>query len=175
MIKKRRQFVGGFTLVELMVALLVSSVILSAVAALAYATSSAKEATDDMGREQAQLRQVSMRVTDLIKSSNRVYRGAFGMNYAYEWGTRLCHDLNADGDYNDAGETVWIYCYNNTIRVYRSAETSPEIYTQCTNPTFEYGWKDGRPRTVAIWFDMNENGQTQRHSINAHLRVSDDY
>ena len=165
----------GFTLVELLVALMVASVVLSAVAALAYATSSAKEATDDMGREQAQLRQVSMRLTDLIKQSNRLYRSGGGMNYAFEWGTRLCYDLNADGDYLDDDEMVWIYRDNNSIRVYRSTESTPEIYTQCTNPTFEYGWKDGRPRTVAIWFDMDDNGQTQRHSINATLRVSDDY
>ena len=172
---KRNTKKSGFTLVELMVALLVSSVILSAVATLAYATSSAKEAMDDMGREQAQLRQVSMRLTDLVKRSNRIYQTGFGTNYAFEWGTRLCHDLNADGDYTDVDEMIWIYRYGNSIRVYRSTETSPEIYTQCTNPTFEYGWEDGRPRTVAIWFDMNANGQTQRHSINAHLRVSDDY
>ena len=171
--KNQRQY--GFTLVELLVALMVSSIVLSAVATLAYATSSAKEATDDMGREQAQLRQASMRLTDLIKQSNQIYRSGLGMNYAFEWGTQLCHDLNADGDYDDNDEKVWIYRDRNSIRVYRSTEISPEIYTQCTNPTFEYGWEDGRPRTVAIWFDMNANGQTQRHSINAHLRVSDDY
>ena len=65
------------------------------------------------------------------------------------------------------------WSFKRSIRIISDSGT--EIYTQCTNPTFEYGWEDGRPRTVAIWFDMNANGQTQRHSINAHLRVSDDY
>ena len=173
MVKKRRQ--SGFTLVELMVALMVTSIVLSAVATLAYATSSAKETTDEMGREQAQFRHVSMRLTDLIKRANRIYRSGFGTNFAFEWGVRLCYDLNADGDYSDDDEMIWIYRYNNSIRVFRPSETSPEIYTQCTNPTFQYRWEDGQPRTVAIWFDMNDNGQTQRYSINANLWVSDDY
>jgi prepilin-type N-terminal cleavage/methylation domain-containing protein len=171
MAKGRRHFTAGFTLVELMVALIVTSIILSAVATLAYATTSAHKATDQMGREQAQLRQVCIRVSDLLRRSNKVYKDISGIK-AYEWGVLLCCDMNADGDYLDAGETVWIYRFEDSLRILGQSD---EIYTQCKNPTFQYGWEDGRPRSVVIWFDMNDNGQIQRHCINAHFRVSDDY
>ncbi|MBL7214464.1 MAG: prepilin-type N-terminal cleavage/methylation domain-containing protein [Phycisphaerae bacterium] len=210
MIKKRRQFVAGFTLVELMVALIVTSVVLSAVATLAYATCSAKEATDDMGREQAQLRQVSIRLSDLIKRSNQILR-------SYDWGFVLWQDKDADGN-RDHGEHVIVYryyeasantyiiavrplteyeaCSYNSDRFFiwkdsdfdgsydwgeririvytvwapNAKDTSTELYKQCTNSEFQYD-----TRTVAIWFDMDDNGQTQRYSINADLRLSDDY
>lgn len=206
---------NGFTLVELMVALMIASVVFSAVATLAYATSTAKEATDDMGRSQAQLRQVSIRLRDLIKQSNDVDR--------FDWGSSggllLWQDEDVDGDRDD-DEYIIVYSYNyikngnsyrtlavrtlkeneivykwdHGFRVYRdlnyngyyetekisyfswifddpddpdSRDDSTEVYWQCENPVFE---KEGR--NVNVYFRMNENGQ---YSINAHLRVSDDY
>ena len=60
MLRNRRLFSarrpGGFTLAELLVALTVSSIILAAVAALAYAVGSANDSTDDTERKQAQVR-----------------------------------------------------------------------------------------------------------------------
>ena len=46
----------GFTLVELLVALMVTSIILAAVATLAFAMGSVKDSTDDTSSKQAQLR-----------------------------------------------------------------------------------------------------------------------
>ena len=164
--QRRRQSVAGFTLVELMVALMVASVVLSAVATLAYATCSASEATDQMGREQAQLQHVCVRVNDLIKRANYVH-----IDSEYEFW--LWHDKNADGNRLSMDEWTRIAkgSDNNTLTIGYT-----ESYTQCENITFDYyDWKDGSPRMVVVSFDMEENGQTQNYSINAHLRVSDDY
>ncbi len=57
----------GFTLVELLVALMVSSIVLAAVATLAYAMSSANDSTDDTSRKQAQVRYTTLRISELIR------------------------------------------------------------------------------------------------------------
>ena len=53
--RNRRQTPGGFTLVELLVALMVTSIILSAVATLAYAMTRANDQTSDTAQKQALL------------------------------------------------------------------------------------------------------------------------
>jgi prepilin-type N-terminal cleavage/methylation domain-containing protein len=58
---------SGFTLAELLVALVVTSVIFSAVATLAYAVSTANDAADDTSQKQAQLRYTTLRVADVIR------------------------------------------------------------------------------------------------------------
>ncbi|MHC4773613.1 MAG: PilW family protein [Planctomycetota bacterium] len=83
---------SGFTLVELvelMVALVVASIVLAAVATLAHAATVADRITDQTGREQSQLRMVSMRLSDLIRRAN-------GVVLAAEDGFKLWHDANAD-------------------------------------------------------------------------------
>ena len=66
---RRRQ---AFTLVELMVGLMVTSIILSAVATLAFALSSASRASDDVTYAQTQLRSVTPRIHDLIRRSRMI-------------------------------------------------------------------------------------------------------
>ena len=60
---------NGFTLVELLVAMMVASVIFAAVAALAYGLSTANQSTDDTCQKQAQLRYATVRIAELIKIS----------------------------------------------------------------------------------------------------------
>ncbi len=155
---------NGFTLVELLVALLVASVVLSAVATLAYATGSAAESTDQVGREQAHLRHVNGRIGDLIRRANQVVE-------TQTWGFQLWHDDNTDG-LVDLNETTWIWSdAGNTI--YVSDVLMTEIYQNCQNVTYTYDVIAPATRFVVIRFDMTENGQTQAYSINAHLRGSD--
>ncbi len=56
----------AFTVVELLVALVVTSVILSAVAALAFAMSTAGHVGEDMALSQAQVRQASLRLREIM-------------------------------------------------------------------------------------------------------------
>ncbi|MHC4553625.1 MAG: PilW family protein [Planctomycetota bacterium] len=153
---------SGFTIHELLMALLVASVVLSAVATLASATTGAKEATDQMGREQSVLRQVTMRLNDQIMRANQVYNTSSS-------GFTMWHDINADG-LKSADELTIVSCGvgNDTLKI-----GSTEAYWQCENISFGYDAAGPDTRLVTIWFDLDENGQTQRHTINARLRASD--
>ena len=62
----------GFTLAELLVGMMVGSIILSAVAALAFALSSAEASTDNMSEKKAVLRFTTFRISDRIKYSNQL-------------------------------------------------------------------------------------------------------
>jgi prepilin-type N-terminal cleavage/methylation domain-containing protein len=61
------QYEDGFTIVELLVALIVSSIILAAVATLAFAMSTANVSTDDTSIKQAQVRFATLRISELIR------------------------------------------------------------------------------------------------------------
>jgi len=63
---------NGFTLVELMVALVVTGIIMSAVATLAFAFSTVNDASSDADRKQAQLRYASLRISELIRHSKLI-------------------------------------------------------------------------------------------------------
>lgn len=63
---------GGFTLVELLVALSVSSIVLAAVATLAYAMGTANDSTDDTSVKQAQIRYTTLRLSELIRHSKLI-------------------------------------------------------------------------------------------------------
>ena len=159
---KRRLKKHGFTLVELMVALMVASIVLAAVATLAGATTAADQATDQMGREQSQLRMVSMRLTDMIRRANRVTISAVN-------GFQLWNDNNADG----------IKLANEVTLIMRGADGNgltiggSEVYNTIRNISFAYDVDSPDTRFITVSFDITENGQSQRHSINAHLRASD--
>ncbi len=62
----------AFTLVELMVTLVVTGIVLSAVATLAYALSSATRDGDDAARAQARLRQATLRILDLVQNGRMI-------------------------------------------------------------------------------------------------------
>lgn len=152
----------GFTLVELMVALIVASIVLGAVVTLAGATTAANDATDQMGRQQGQLRQVSMRLTDLIRRGNRVIA-------ADSEGFHLWHDNNADG-LATADELTQVSrgADGNTLTIGTS-----ESHTKCKNISFGYDAAAPDTRFITVSFQITENGQVQTHSVNARLWVSD--
>jgi len=57
----------AFTLVELLVALMVTSIVLGAVATLAYALGTANDALGDTGEKQAQVRYATLKISELIR------------------------------------------------------------------------------------------------------------
>lgn len=162
--RRSRKKSDGFTVVELMVALMVASIILVAVATLAGATSAADRATDQMGRDQSQLRMVSMRLTDLIRRANRVTISAVN-------GFQLWHDANADGiETSDERTTIIRGADLNTLTI-----GSKESYDKCQDISFAYDAAAPDTQFITVDFKITENGRLQQHSINARLWASDDH
>lgn len=149
-------------MVELMMALIIASIVLAAVATLAGATNAANNATDQMGREQGQLRMVSMRLSDLIRRGNRVMS-------ANTEGFQLWHDNNADG-LATADELTLIArgTGGNTLTIGTS-----ENHSKCKNISFGYDAAAPDTRFITVSFQITENRQVQNHSVNARLWVSD--
>lgn len=69
---QRTRHTRAFTLAELMVGLMVTSIILSAVATLAFALSSATRASDDVVYTQTQVRAITPRILDLVRYSRMI-------------------------------------------------------------------------------------------------------
>jgi len=65
---KRRRSQGGFTLVELVMGMLISGIILMAVATLSFAMGRGQEVTDLMIANQSMMRTLSIRLPELIRN-----------------------------------------------------------------------------------------------------------
>ena len=92
---------SGFTLAELLMALMVTSIILSAIASLAFALSTAKAETENISENQAHLRFTTMKMTELVKYSRHVMLTDNGRIALWQ------ADTNNDNAIN-GGELVYI-------------------------------------------------------------------
>ena len=179
----------GFTLVELLVALMVTGIILSAVASLAYALGSANRSTEKLSKDQAALRYTSLRISELIKHSSLAF--AIPTNGIALW----TGDDNANGLIN-ASELVYIESDETgqslrllefpgqsqtvtisnietggarTTLIAGTDERDMALLPECSNAQFTL---DGSGTFVAILFDLTEAGVTSTYQICAALRCS---
>ena len=185
---------NAFTLVELLVALVVTGIVTTAVVALAQAMNSAGMATGDTSRKQAQVRFAALRISDLVRHCRLIcYASA---DEVAVWAA----DDNADGKIN-IGELAYIETgsAHNRLRLYTfvpastaaislgsigalatnwwMAYASQASYTalipQCSNVTF-YLDTPASPvnsRILSIRFDVAENGFNSRFQTSATLRA----
>ncbi|MHC4271253.1 MAG: PilW family protein, partial [Planctomycetota bacterium] len=58
---------SGFTLVELLVALLITSIVVSAVASLAFAFGNARDFAEKTSKQQSHIRFTSLKLSDLLR------------------------------------------------------------------------------------------------------------
>ncbi len=93
--------IKGFTVIELLVGMLITSIILSAVATFAFAMSVASAASGDTAVKQAQIRQAMVRIRDLVATC-KLLCAAPGNDLAI-WRA----DDNSDGQIN-LNELVYI-------------------------------------------------------------------
>jgi len=184
---------NGFTLVELLLALMITSIITAAVATLAFAMNSANDLSDNTSEKQAYLRFAALKVSDLIRQSKLVCYASTD-----EIAVWRADDNPADGKIN-IGELTYIECgsaqdhlrlcaftpLNNTAinpgsigalstnwwSAYSSAVNYTTLIPQCSN--VQYGF-DMLPalesRFVTISYDIDENGITRQCQISATLR-----
>ena len=133
---------NAFTLVELLVALMVTSIILAAVATLAYALGSVKDGSDDTAQKQAQVRYATLRISELIRQCKLVCKTPDADNDLAVWRA----DDNGDGKIN-AGELVYIErgTGKNYIRLLEFTAPSGFVgnffnTTPLTITDIKYGW-----------------------------------
>jgi len=178
---------GGLTLVELLVSLVVCSIILAAVATLAFAMGRANAATGDQNLKQAQVRCATLRISELIRHCRLI--AAAGSEDVRIWRS----DENADGNIN-VNELVFLQAGpdgaylrlcefpagdDSTVTLADVAGLDPANYdvryvtimTQCSNVQFLVDAPPPNTRFVAVVFDLEENGTSRRYQVAASIRT----
>jgi Tfp pilus assembly protein PilE len=185
----------GFTVIELLVGLQITSIVLSAVAALAFAMSVASTASGDAAVKQAQLRQATVRVGELVGNAKLIC--AAPGNDLVLWRAddspannqvnvnelvyiergetsnllRLCQFTSTD----DPNETLSNLALASTKSHFLSSYSA--VYTplipQCKDVAFAF-YPVATPLTQAtclmISFTLTENGADHRYEIVTALR-----
>ena len=184
---------SGMTLVELIVALTITSLILSAAVSLAFAMSNATDYSDETSQKQTQLRFSTLKISDLIRNC-RLICGNPGSDIVI-WRA----DDNGDKDINPL-ELVYIETANDKIRMVEfSKKTAPFVdsnisiadikngsaksslntfsyskYTtivpQAENIELNFDYSPPYTKFFAISFDMPINGINTKYEISAALR-----
>ncbi|MFC1781950.1 PilW family protein, partial [Planctomycetota bacterium] len=133
--KYQIRYKKGLTLVELLVAMIVTSIVLTAVATLAFAMGTANKSSDDVSEKQAQLRFAALRIQELIRHSRLICSSSD--NDLAIW----VSDDNNDGQIN-IGELTYIDTGENGDYI-RLCQFSSSDITQI-NPgsidTFASNW-----------------------------------
>lgn len=188
---RNTKYKNGFTLVELIVALMVTAIISTAVASLAYALGTVNDSTGQVSESQAQLRYTTVRISDLIKHCRLICATA-GDDMAI-WRA----DENGDGKIN-INELVYISAGPNRdhIRLYEcnnasnpeitlsdidpvgtswwlgfyDSETYIELVPGCSNVNFQANPAPPRSMFVSVSFDTVENNITRHFQITGAVR-----
>ncbi|MHC4394069.1 MAG: PilW family protein [Planctomycetota bacterium] len=184
----------GFTLVELLVALMVTSIVLAAVATLTFAIGSANDATNDTSQKQARVRYTTLRISELIRGCKLIC-GTPSDDMAI-WRA----DDNDDGQIN-VDELVYIErgTGRDFVRLkefsvpagwpnfvllisdIQDVSTKPWLIANCdttdtglipqsSNVEFRLDSAAPQSRFVSIIFDVVENKVVRQYQINAALR-----
>jgi len=160
---------NGFTLVEMLVAMMVAGVIFVAVAALAYGLSSANRSGDDTCQKQAQLRYATVRIAELIKLGKLLYTAS---------DEEIVLWIDSDeNDRIDESELVSIRRVgsgsNMQIYEFRSEGEPAVLMPDCGNVRFEFDGPTLPPtkrKLISIRFELSENGVNRQYQISAALR-----
>lgn len=184
----------GFTLVELLVALIVSSIIMTAVVSLAEALSSVDDDSDDTRVKQAQIRYATLVISDLIRHSKLICGTPEDRLAVWK------SDDNGDNQINP-GELAYIRAESardfikleefsppaalesavisvGDIRAGRlraplialTTATSTTLVPVCSNVQFRLDTTPPWTRSVSISFNITENGTTQKYQIDGTLQ-----
>jgi prepilin-type N-terminal cleavage/methylation domain-containing protein len=185
----------GFTLVELMVALIVTGIIMSAVATLAFAFRSAYDVTDDTDSKQAQVRYTTLKISELVRHCKLIC--ALSNGELVIW---LDDDVPGGEHHINPEEIVYIETSGNQIRIlsfvncptwfqtyqislswlsYTWIKTTISTYCdeeyvvavpECDNVQFQFDTSPPQTKFVSISFDLTENGSTRQYHIDNDLR-----
>lgn len=184
---------NGLTLVELLVALSVSSIILTAVATLAFSLSSAHNSTEETSLKQVQIRFSTFKLSDLIRHSKLVCfvgdddialwvadkndnkriniselvyidKGSESDHLQiYEFPSSVSDPVVNLGDIS-AFSTGWWSSYIS------DADDPIVLVSECNNVQFQFDELPPQSRFVSISFELTENGTVHEYRIDSTLR-----
>jgi prepilin-type N-terminal cleavage/methylation domain-containing protein len=196
--KKRKFHNNGFTLVELLTAMMVCAITLTAVAALAFAMGSADDSSDDTSQRQAHLRHATINVSELIRHCRLVVLAIPTQGQVAVW--RADDDKNNRinleevvyidrGPGGDCLQLVEFTSMNNPvvsltqIRPLQdhwwlsmdAVESFTVLIPACNNVQFFFDSPTMPPdqtqiKSLSISFNIFENGVNHNYQINASLR-----
>ena len=190
--RDRKRKAKAFTLAELLITLIVTSILLSALATLAYALSSATSTEDDTATVQAQLRQGTLRLQDLVWNCRLIC--AIEGNALAIWRA----DDNEDGQINvdelvylDAGDAADALCLwqftsatdphvtlsSGSLSLTKSELISAHngddlpLIPDAQNVAFTLDATPPGTRRLTVAFDLAQNDSTRHYQINITLRA----
>ncbi len=193
MYEKIKKNERGLTLVELMVALVVTGIILSAVSTLAFALSSANKSTGDISRSQAQVRFTTLRIHELIRNCNMICSASDDDITIWLADKNNDNKININElayiDFGTDRNHLYIYTFsssNNSVidiasiqaystnwwSSYTSDTESVKLLAECGNVEFHLDALPPNSKFVNIEFEMTENNIVRQYQINAALRSS---
>ena len=185
----------AFTLIELLLGLMISGIILTAVVTLAYAMSSAYDQTSDVNEKESYIRYTTLKISDLIKNSLLVCRATSDeltiwraddnndnkiniseIMYIETGGGNYLRLLQfnppAESDTNPALSSINKYYYKQWLlylypNQYRTYTT---LISECTNMKIMIDRNPPYTKLVKISFDIEENQQVRKCQIISSLR-----
>ena len=176
----------GFTLVELLVALVVTGIVLAAVATLAFAMGAANDVADDSSQKQAQVRYATLRISELIRHCKlicgtpggdlAVWRADDNGNGQININELVYIERGTSGDYLRLCEFPSSDTSLVNLSDIETLSTSDYIVTyvplvpQCSNVEFGFDVAPPNSRFVSIAFDVLENDIVRQYQISAALR-----
>ncbi|MBN1807062.1 MAG: type II secretion system protein [Sedimentisphaerales bacterium] len=186
---KNVRYRTGFTLVELLLALIVTGIILAAVTTLAFAVGVANDTADDTSQKRSQIRYATLRISDLIRYCNLIC-GTPNGDLAI-WKDSKDEDGNYDGRIN-INELVYIEKGASSdylklcefpssdfsiVNLSDIQTLSPGGYSvtyiplvpECANVQFTPDTTPPNTKYLSISFDVLENNKSRKYQINAAL------
>lgn len=181
----------GFTLVELLVALVIAGIVLTSVATLAYAMGTANSVTDDLSLKQAQVRYATLSIQDLIRHSRLIcfadsdevviWRADDNNDENINIGELTYIESGPNGDYlricefpssNDAVINLSAIgpFTNNWWSIYCPDVDYIQVIPQCSNVKFSFDTSPPQSRFVGITFNYVENDIVRQCQITGQVR-----
>ena len=176
----------GFTLVELLLALIITGIILAAVTTLAFAVGAANDTTDDTGQKQTQVRYATLRISELIRhcklicgtpnSEIALWRADNNGDAQININELVYIERGVGGDYLrfcefPLSDTSIVNLSDiQTLSTSSYSVTYIPLVPQCTNVQYSFDVLPPYSRFVSISFDVLENGIVRQYQINTSLR-----
>ncbi|MBC8481121.1 MAG: type II secretion system protein [Planctomycetes bacterium] len=183
---------GGFTLVELLVALSISGFILAAVATLAFAMGSAYDSSDDTMAKQSRVRTTKTVLRNLLCDAKMVFLesdGDLAVWKSDDGDNRIEDEELVYIEKGIYGNHLYLVSYKNTSGLSTSfsitniedgsaknfmnfncaRQTVKFLDDDCRNVWFRFDSSPPSTRLVSIAFELLENGQWKQYHMSCYL------